>query len=388
MSDPGVPKSAATKKKPKPKLEITSFVKDNNNGPSYAVSESGTFREGDIAIGKKGLLVKGESPQANSAEKFYQPINTPTHDLRPPSTGPITLELKDLDFSTELGSGSSGFVKKAIHRPSGSVVAVKVIQLEVEENIRKQIILELKTLHKTQCNHVVTFFDAFYNEGCIYIVLEFMDAGSLATVLEKAKKIPEKILAKIAFQVLGGLNYLHKKLHLIHRDIKPSNLLINKSGEVKISDFGVSGQLAHTLSKRQSWVGTVRYMSPERISGMSYSYDSDIWSLGLTLVECALGAFPYPGNPTNDNNNLQNNMSAPVGFWELLEFIVKQPPPVLDAKQFSPEMCDFIAKCLQKVPEERPTSTTLLNHPWIKQNNSSDINDSGTLREWLQQWNQ
>ena len=96
-------------------------------------------------------------------------------------------------------------MKKAIHRPSGSVVAVKVIQLEVEENIRKQIILELKSLHKTQCEHVVTFFDAFYNEGCIYIVLEFMDAGSLATVLEKAKKIPEKILAKIAYQVHNNL---------------------------------------------------------------------------------------------------------------------------------------------------------------------------------------
>src|SRR5690242_10867439 len=62
-------------------------------------------------------------------------------------------------------------------------------------------------------------------------------------------------------KVLKGLEYLHKKLHLIHRDIKPHNLLLNKLGEVKISDFGVSGQLAHTLSKAASWVGTVTYMS-------------------------------------------------------------------------------------------------------------------------------
>src|SRR5689334_13923354 len=103
---------------------------------------------------------------------------------------------------------------------------------------------------------------------------------------------------------------------------------------------------------------------------MSYSYDSDLWSLGLTLVECVLGAFPYPSqsmirNNNNNNNNQtgvvssskdqhnnnnnsnsntsdNNNIDAPpLGFWELLELIVKQPPPVLDSNQFSPELCDF-----------------------------------------------
>lgn len=133
---------------------------------------------------------------------------------------------------------------------------------------------------------------------------------------------------------------------------------------------------------------------------MSYSYDSDIWSLGLTLIECALGSFPYPG-PSQDKTNDNAENAAPIGFWELLEFIVKQPPPVLDPKQFSPEMCDFIAKwyhqffqililsdSLQKVPEERPTSTTLLNHPWIKHNNPQGVHDSNVLKEWMQQWNQ
>ena len=88
-----------------------------------------------------------------------------------------------------------------------------------------------------------------------------MEASSLGDVLEKAGSIPENVLANIATQVLKGLNYLHKKLHLIHRDIKPSNLLMNKKAQVKISDFGVSGQLAHTLSQCASWVGTVTYMS-------------------------------------------------------------------------------------------------------------------------------
>jgi len=156
-----------------------------------------------------------------------------------------SMELQELDFSSNagcsniLGSGSSGIVKRAFHRPSNTILAVKIIPLEIEENFRKQIILELKTLHQTQCEHVVSFFDAFYSEGCIYIALEYMDAGTLGDILGRASKIPEEILSRITEQVLKGLVYLHKKLHLIHRDIKPANLLINSKGEVKISDFGV-----------------------------------------------------------------------------------------------------------------------------------------------------
>ncbi len=147
--------------------------------------------------------------------------------------------------------------------------------------------------------------------------------------------------------MVAGLLYLHKELHVVHRDIKvrhlhvwfsleacsstatpqenremrlamppvaalhrapadlavscalatwpqPSNLLLTSKGDLKISDFGVSGQLTSSVSNCLSWVGTVTYMSPERIRGDEYSYDSDVWSMGLTLVECALGRYPYP----------------------------------------------------------------------------------------------
>lgn len=115
--------------------------------------------------------------------------------------GPITLELKDLQFLSELGQGSSGKVQKALHVPTKRIFAVKVIQLELKENVRKQIILELKTHHKTQCEHVVTFFDAFYEEGSIFIALEYMDGGSLADILNRVGTIPEPILAKLTLQV-------------------------------------------------------------------------------------------------------------------------------------------------------------------------------------------
>jgi len=337
-----------------------------SGGKSFSLTSTGTFKEGDLAINKKGLLIGGESPKNN-------PANSPP--LRPNNTPEVlgTFELKDLQVLKVVGHGSGGMVQKALHVPSKRLVALKVITLDVKESVRKQIILELKTLYRTQSEYVVTFFDAFYSEGSIFIALEYMDGGSLADLLRASGSIPERILAKITMQVLKGLVYLHKSLHLIHRDIKPSNLLMNTKGELKIADFGVSGQLAHTMSKAVTWVGTVTYMSPERISGRSYSYDSDIWSLGLTLVECALGRYPYP-------NNNSTGTGEQMGFWELLDFIVKAPAPSLPPDRCSPELCAFVAACLQKEPEERPTAQLLLDHPFI----TKYANDTFDMSEWVQ----
>jgi serine/threonine protein kinase len=88
-----------------------------------------------------------------------------------------------------------------------------------------------------------------------------MDAGTLVDVIKEVGAIPEMILGMITVQILKGLEYLHKTKKVIHRDIKPSNILLNKKGQVKIADFGVSGEINNTLDCMQSWVGTIYYMS-------------------------------------------------------------------------------------------------------------------------------
>jgi len=103
-------------------------------------------------------------------------------------------------------------------------------------------------------------------------------------------------------------------MKVIHRDIKPSNILLNKKGQVKIADFGVSGQIEGTYDCRSTWVGTAKYMSPERFSGESYFSDTDIWSLGLILCECANGRFPYP---EEGGQQAEEELT----FWELMNFI-------------------------------------------------------------------
>ena len=145
--------------------------------------------------------------------------------------------------------------------------------------------------------------------------------------------------------MLHGLRYLHRERHTIHRDIKPSNLLVDASGKIKIADFGVSGELGDTLAKAATWVGTVHYMSPERILGGAYAYDSDVWSFGITILELATLRFPYPPAPP----------AAPqqrLGFWDLLDCIVESPPPAPPATASAP-LASLVTACLQKQPAAR-----------------------------------
>ncbi|RZR73166.1 hypothetical protein BHM03_00020982 [Ensete ventricosum] len=169
---------------------------------------------------------------------------------------------------------------------------------------RQQLLNEIRTLCEASCYPgLVEFHGAFYipESGQISIALEYVDGGSLADILKLQKLIPEAVLSCI----VQGLNYLHGVRRLVHRDLKPANLLINLKGETKITDFGVSAGLDNSVAMCATFVGTVTYMSPERIRNESYSFAADIWSLGLTILECGTGKFPYTANEGPANLMLQ-----------------------------------------------------------------------------------
>lgn len=163
------------------------------------------------------------------------------------------------------------------------------------------------------------------------------------------------VLGKIAEAVLSGLNYLYEVHRIMHRDIKPSNVLVSSRGSIKLCDFGVSGELVNSIA--DTFVGTSTYMAPERIQGAKYSIKSDVWSVGLTLMELAIGRFPFD---TSDNAAGDRASFTPGGILDLLQQIVHEPAPTLpESDAFPPILDQMIQKCLLKMPDERPTPRQL-----------------------------
>uniref|UniRef100_A0A8C2YVG3 Dual specificity mitogen-activated protein kinase kinase 1 n=1 Tax=Cyclopterus lumpus TaxID=8103 RepID=A0A8C2YVG3_CYCLU len=310
-------------------------------------------------------------------------------------------ELKDDDFEKicELGAGNGGVVFKVSHRPSGLIMARKLIHLEIKPAIRNQIIRELQVLHECNSPYIVGFYGAFYSDGEISICMEHMDGGSLDQSLKKAGKIPEQILGKVSIAVIKGLAYLREKHKIMHRDVKPSNILVNSRGEIKLCDFGVSGQLIDSMAN--SFVGTRSYMSPERLQGTHYSVQSDIWSMGLSLVEMAIGRFPIPppdakelekifgfpvegeaacseSSPQPQPPGRPGSCKPPMAIFELLDYIVNEPPPKLPGI-FGSEFQDFVNKCLIKNPAERADLKQMMVHSFIKLSEAEQVDFAGWL---------
>jgi len=184
--------------------------------------------------------------------------------------------LADEEFEkiSELGAGNGGVVHCVRHKRTGIIMAKKMIHLEVKPAIKKNIITELRILHECNSPYIVGFYGAYQSDGEINMVMEYMDGGSLDLVMKKRGKIEEQYSRKITYAVLRGLSYLREKHKIIHRDIKPSNILVNSEGEIKICDFGVSGQLIDSMAN--SFVGTRSYMSPERLQAHTWMQGVEI----------------------------------------------------------------------------------------------------------------
>ncbi|PSN75010.1 kinase-like protein [Corynespora cassiicola Philippines] len=243
---------------------------------------------------------------------------------------------------------------------TGIVMAMKEMRLELDDAKFATIIMELDVLHRCVSPYIIDFYGAFFQEGAVYICMEFMDGGSIDKLYGDG--IPEHVLRKITLATVMGLKSLKDEHNIIHRDVKPTNILVNTKGQVKICDFGVSGNLVASIAKTN--IGCQSYMAPERISsggiaqaganpgGGTYSVQSDIWSLGLTIIECALGHYPYP---PETYNNIFSQLSA----------IVDGDPPDLPEEGFSEAARNFVSGCLNKIPNLRPTYAMLLQHAWL-----------------------
>ncbi|KAJ9463078.1 Mitogen-activated protein kinase kinase 1 [Diplonema papillatum] len=315
------------------------------------------------------LVVADEEPKDHSVSQSGKEFSFPKAGFSVTNmgvTGPVgkavigqrveSFDELDMDSAVRIGSGSSGRVFECMHKPSGQLIVVKVIDVD-EGRARTEIIKELEALYADKSRFIVEFYGAFFHEGSIYIALERMD-GSLLDAVQLTGKVPENVCRGVARYVMQGLLYLHSERRKIHRDIKPSNLLFNQKGEVKVTDFGVSSGFLNTTNyEAETFVGTVTYMSPERLAGKPHSYGADIWSVGLSLVECVTGSHPFKAF----------GVDGKVNYWVLFDSVGKAETRFLSpqADGVSEEMAHFISLCLEKDKDKRPSALELLAHSWL-----------------------
>eukprot|EP00759_Apiculatamorpha_spiralis_P054547 PhF_6_TR6969/c4_g1_i1/m.10295 len=291
-----------------------------------------------------------------SVSQGHPDILTPTKQIR----------ADQLDFKNrkELGKGSSGSVWSLSFR-TGAGEMKEVVAKEIstsEARAMEEIRRELQVFAECNCPFIVRFHGIVTVPTLpqVMLILEKMD-GSLLDLFEHtpSRKVSEGVARAIARQVCEALQYLHRgkiDQYLIHRDLKPSNILFNLGGEVKLTDFGVSSRPTQMEASCHTFVGSIGYMSPERLTKSSHSCAADIWSLGITLLEGLMGRHPLAHLKIDDN--AQGMLSAGRKLCE-------DPPRVSDELQVSKECASFINGCLEVDPAKRLGTLDMLAHAWM-----------------------
>ena len=276
----------------------------------------------------------------------------------------IKIEQDDLVNLSELGRGAYGVVEKVKHRQTDTVLAVKRIRATENDIETERLLRDLDIIKNSHCPYIVNFYGAIFREGDVMIFMEMMDLSLdkfYKTAKDVGKSIPEDILRTIAFSVISGIDYLQDKLNVIHRDVKPSNILIDRKGNVKLCDFGISGYLIDSFARTID-VGCRQYMAPERVdldsSRLPYDVKSDVWSFGISMIEISTGKYPYS--------------SWDTPFDQEKQVVQQESPSLHGGYAFSETYRCFIDRTLQKNVEVRPQPCELLKDPFLTEFQTPD----------------
>ncbi|XP_053858778.1 serine/threonine-protein kinase PAK 3-like [Vidua macroura] len=246
-----------------------------------------------------------------------------------------------------IGRGTFGDVCIALDNATGEEVAIKKINLQ--ELRKKELkVNELMLMKPNKNPNLVNYLDSYRVDGQRWLVMEYMDGGTLSDVISETH-LSEDEMAAISRECLQGLDFLHSN-HVIHRDVKSSNILLRTDGSVKLADSGLFVQLTPEQSRRSSVAGTSGWMAPEVVTGQPCGPKVDIWSLGIVGIEMAEGEVPY-WNET------------PVSPQLLIA--IRGTPKLRQPNRFSSSLRNFLRHCLRTDAARRWSAKELLQHPFV-----------------------
>lgn len=237
----------------------------------------------------------------------------------------------------EIARGGMGVVYKARDTVLDRIVAYKVLSSNLKSNkvAVKYFLREAKAAAKMSHPNIVTVFDAGEQDGEYYMAMEYVEGQTLKALVNRQGAFPEKLIRYILVHACRGLQYAHDR-GLVHRDIKPGNMMLTRDRALKIMDFGLAKFLEEAQANHTRAIGTPYYMSPEQILGQDLDGRTDIYSLGVSMFECATGKVPFA---KGDLSYHHLNTPAPR---------VHEVNP-----KISPELSDIIYRCMSKKPDER-----------------------------------
>ncbi|KAF2977394.1 hypothetical protein EK904_006492 [Melospiza melodia maxima] len=250
---------------------------------------------------------------------------------------------KYIDF-VQVGQGGFGTVYKATDPATGDV------KMPLRRRSRKELLVnEIQIMKENRHPNIVNYIDSYLVNEDLWLVMEYVDGGTLTSVLVRVL-MEEGMIAAISKECLKALDFLHSK-NVIHRDVKSDNILLGMDGSVKLTDFGLCAQLSPERSTRCTMLGSPYWVAPEIVKRKEYDTQVDIWALGIVAIEMLEGEPPY-------------FKESPIQAQRLIAR--NRYPPLRMPSKMSILFHAFLHSCLDTNPSIRWTARELLQHPFLR----------------------